>query len=266
MTGDEVRQVFDAMLPQAEIDPLCEQFGVIERQRKRNLGMFVRAMVIAAGTPGGADQAEGWRAYLECEGPHVARAACSRWFDAPLEQGMAALARRALADARAQQVERSGPLCGVKDGDRGDATTVPVRDALREALPGTGDDAAITVHQVLSVGGGAPVQYHVSPAREPDRRHRTIDASWRGCDLLADLGDASMERLRACEASGVRCVIRLKDNWKPTVDDSARGQVTPEFCPGAWLCHWPFPVSRSRKPSTWRGSRPSGAGTRLQRS
>ena len=54
MTGDEVREVFETMLPQAEIDRLCQQFGGIERQRKLNLGMLVRAMVIAAGTPGGA--------------------------------------------------------------------------------------------------------------------------------------------------------------------------------------------------------------------
>jgi len=53
MTGDEVRQVFEAMLPQEEIDRLCQEFGVIERQRKLNLGMLVRAMVISAGTPGG---------------------------------------------------------------------------------------------------------------------------------------------------------------------------------------------------------------------
>ena len=75
MTGDEGRQVFEAMLPQEEIDRLCEQFGVIERQRKLNLGMFVRAMVISAGTPGGAYQAEALRSYLECEVPSVARSA-----------------------------------------------------------------------------------------------------------------------------------------------------------------------------------------------
>ena len=62
MTGDEVREVFEAILPQEEIDRLCQQFGVVERQRKLNLGMFVRAMVISAGTPGGASPADGWRA------------------------------------------------------------------------------------------------------------------------------------------------------------------------------------------------------------
>jgi hypothetical protein len=69
MTGDEVRQVFQDMLPQEEIDGLCQQFGVIERQRKLHLGMFVRAMVISAGTPGGAYQADVLRSYLECEVP-----------------------------------------------------------------------------------------------------------------------------------------------------------------------------------------------------
>ncbi|HEX9869546.1 MAG TPA: IS4 family transposase [Candidatus Tectomicrobia bacterium] len=235
MTGDEGRQVFEAMLPQEAIDRLCKAFGVIERQRQRNLGMFVRAMVISAGTPGGADQADVLRSYLECEVPHVARSAFYRWFDEPLEQCMDALAQRALAYARAQQVDLSGPLCGVKDWYSVDSTTVTVRDVLCEEFPGTGDDAAIKGHKVLSVGCGAPVRYHVSPAREHDRRHLTVDESWRGGGLLMDLGYASLERLRACEAHGVRLVIRLTDNWKPKVDSVARGPVTPECFPGTDL-------------------------------
>jgi hypothetical protein len=232
MTGDEVREVFEAMLPQQEIDRLCKQFGVIERQRKLHLGMFVRALVISAGTPGGAYQADVLRSYLECEVPHVARSAFYRWFDVPLEQFMEALAQRALAYARAQPVDLSGPLCGVKDWYIVDSTTVTVRGPLREAFPGTGDDAAIKGHQVLSVGCGAPVRDHVSPAREHDSRHLDIDASWQGCGLLADLAYASLARLRACEAHHVCFVIRLKENWTPKVDSIARGQVTQAFFPG----------------------------------
>jgi putative transposase len=235
MTGDEVRQVFEAMLPQEEIDRLCEQLGVIERQRKLNLGMFVRAMVISAGTPGGAYQADVLRSYLEFEVPPVARSAFYQWFDEPLERFMAALADRALAYARAQQVDLSGPLCGVTDWYIVDATTVTVRDALIEEFPGTGGYAAIKVHKVLSVGCGAPVRYHFSPAREHDSRHLTIDESWRGYGLLADLAYASLDRLQACATHGVRYVIRLKDNWKPKVDSLARGQVTEAFFPGTDL-------------------------------
>jgi hypothetical protein len=232
MTGDEVREVFEAILPQEEIERLCQQLGVIERQRKLNLGMFVRAMVISAGTPGGAYQADVLRSYLEFEVPHVARSALYRWFDPPLERFMEALAERALAYARAQQVDLSGPLCGVTDWYIVDATTVTVRDALRAEFPGTGEYAAIKVHKVLSVGCGAPVRYHFSPTREHDSRHLTIDASWQGYGLLADLAYASLARLRACETHDVRFVIRLKENWKPQVDYVARGQITPEFFPG----------------------------------
>jgi putative transposase len=235
MTGEDVRHVFEAMLPRDEIDRLCMQCGVIERQRKLDLGMLVRAMVISAGTPGGAYQADVLRSYLEGEVPPVARSAFYRWFDEPLERFMAALAERAVAYARAQQVDLSGPLCGVKDWYIVDSTTVRVRDALRKEFPGTGEYAAIKVHKVLSVGCGAPVRYHFSPAREHDSRHLTIDESWRGYGLLADLGYASIERLRACDAHGVSVVIRLKDNWKPKVDDIARGQVTQTFFPGTTL-------------------------------
>lgn len=57
ITGDDVREVFEAILPQAEINRLCVDCGVIARQRKMNIEMLVRAMVIAAGTPGGTYQA-----------------------------------------------------------------------------------------------------------------------------------------------------------------------------------------------------------------
>jgi hypothetical protein len=235
MTGEDGRHVFEAMWPRDESDRLCRPCGVIERQRQRDLGMLVRAMVISAGPPGGASQADVRRSSLEGEVPPVARSAFYRWFDAPLERFMAALAERAVAYARAPQVELSGPLCGVKDWSSVESTTVRVRDALRQECPGPGEDAAIKVHTVRSVGCGAPVRSHLSPAREHESRHLTIDQSWRGYGRRADLGDASSERRRAGDAHGVRVVIRLQDHWKPKVDDIARGQVPQTFCPGTTL-------------------------------
>ena len=235
MTGEDVRQVFAAILPDEAIEGLCMQFGVIERQRKLELGTLVRAMVIAAGPPGGAYQADVLRSYLESAGPRVARSAFYRWFDEPLERFMAALAERALAYARAQQVDLAGLVGEVKDWSIVDSTTVTVRDALREEFPGTGEYAAVKVHKVLSVGCGAPVRYHFSPAREHDSRHLQIDESWRGSGLLADLAYASLARLRACNEDHVRFVIRLKDAWKPKVDHIARGHVAQAFCPGTAL-------------------------------
>jgi hypothetical protein len=215
MTGEDVHQVFEAILPPEAIDRFCRACGVIERQRKRHLGMFVRALVISAGTPGGAYQADIRRSSLECEVPQVARSAFYRWFDEPLERFMAALADPALAYARAQPVDLSGILGVVKDWSMVDATTVTVHDALREEFPGAGAYAVIKGHNVLAVGGGAPGRDHFSPAREHDSRHLDIEASWRGGGVLADLAYASLARLRACNTHGVRCVIRLKGNWQP---------------------------------------------------
>src|SRR5918992_1260509 len=183
MTGEDVRQVFETILPQQDIERLCVQCRVIERQRKLHLGMFDRA----------------------------------------------------LAYARTQQVDLPGVLGGVKDWYIVDSTTVTVHDALQKEFPGTGKYAAVNVHKVLSVGCGAPVRYHFSPAREHDSRHLTIDESWRGYGLLADLAYASLARLQACATHGGRFVIRLKDNWKPKVDYIARGRVTPAFFPGTDL-------------------------------
>jgi Transposase DDE domain len=166
------------------------------------------------------------RSYLEFEAPRVARSAFYCWFDAPLEQFMTALADRALAYARAYQMDLTGILGGVKDWYIVHSTTVRVHDALRDEFPGTGDYAALKVYTVLSVGCEEPVGYHFSPAREHDSRHLQIDESWKGCGMLADLAYASLARLGAVNAHGVRFVIRLKDNWKPKVDYLARGQVT----------------------------------------
>lgn len=232
MTGEDGRHVCEAMLPHEAITGRCVPGGVIARQRQRNLGRLVRAMSIAAGTPGGAYQADVLRSYLACEGPRVARLAFYRWFDAPRARVMAALAERALAYARAQPVDLWGLLAAVPDGDSVDATTVPVRDALREEFPGPGADAALKVHNVLSVGGGAPRRDHVSPAREHESRHLQSAAAWQGGGLLAALASARLARLQACHESGVRCVIRRKDHGKPKVDPMARGQVPAAFFPG----------------------------------
>src|SRR5262245_65963989 len=101
----------------------CVSRGGLERPRKLNLVRVVRAMVMSAGTPGGASQADGWRASREAEVPRVTRAACSRGCNAPRAQGLAALAARALAEARAPAVGGPGPRRSVAKGDVGDTRT-----------------------------------------------------------------------------------------------------------------------------------------------
>lgn len=233
MVGSEVREILEKVLPAEEIARLCRELGVVERERKLDVSMFVRMMVLSAGTPSGARQADVLRSYFENGGTPVARSAGYRWFDAELEALMQRLSERALAYSRSVELDLPGILGGVSDWVIADSTTVRVFDGLIDEYPGTGPYAALKVHKLLSVGSGVPIGYHFSPAREHDSRHLTIDETWRGRGLLADLGYASIERLRACLRHDVRFVIRLKENWKPRVHQLHRGDVQKAFFAGA---------------------------------
>jgi len=235
MTGEALREIFEAILPKEAIEFFAIQLGVVERERIFDISAFVRASVVAAGSPMGGLQADAIRNYLESGAPKVARSALYRKFDEAYEQLMQVLAENALDYVRRQELDLPGPLSGVKDWRIVDSTTVKVRDAVKDELPGTGDYAAIKVHKTLSIGSGATVDYHFSPAREHDSNHLVIDESWRGHGLIADLGYASIGRLKACETHEVKFIIRLKENWKPKVEHIARGEVTKVFLPGTDL-------------------------------
>ena len=232
MDGRAMREVFEAILPQGLIEDFARLFGVVERERIFDVAAFVRASVIAAGSPLGGLQADAIRNYLESGGPRMARSALYRKFDESYEALMEALAENALDYAKAQEVDLPGALAGVKDWRIVDATTAKVSNKVRDEFPGAGDYAAIKVHKTYSVGCGAPVAYHFSPAREHETNHLKIDENWRGCGLLADLGYASLGRLRDCLTYEVPFVIRLKENWKPKIQHVARGEVTKTFFPG----------------------------------
>lgn len=194
---------------------------------------LVRAMVIAAGAPSGATRADTLRGYAEYEVESVQRSAFYRWFDPELEKLMEALSERAMKYAQVQEMDLPGILGGVDDWIIVDSTTCKLPDAFIDEYPGTGNYAAIRVHKHLSVGCGAPVAYHFSPAKEHDSRHLDIDESWRGKGLLADLGYASLSRLRDCVRHEVPVVIRLKENGKPKVQRITRGEVQGTFFKGA---------------------------------
>lgn len=235
MTGDAMREVFAALLPSDLIDDFARFFGVVERERVFEVSTFVRCAVMGAGSPGGGLQADMIRNYLEAVGRPMARSALYRKFDEEFEALMEVLAEHALEYARSQKVDLPGILAGVTDWRVVDSSTVKVNDAVKDVLPGTGEYAAIKVHKTYSIGCSAPVAYHFSAAREHDSRHLTIDESWRGYGLLADLGYASLDRLRACIAHDVKFVIRLKENWKPKVTSVARGDITRMFFAGSDL-------------------------------
>jgi DDE family transposase len=236
LDGQDVREIFEAALPEEGLAEIIKATGFEERSRKRDAIQLVRAMIVAAATGYGGRQADVMRVYFENGAERVVRGGFYSWFGQALETTMAQVARRMLDFVNRQPLDLPGLLGrDVRDWHIVDSTTVRLDDALTHVFPGAGDYAAAKVHKRFSVGLGTLVDYSISPARDHDAPHLVIDESWRGLGLLVDLGYASLKLLSDCQAFGVHFVIRLKDNWKPRVQTVGRGEVKGTFLPGTDL-------------------------------
>lgn len=236
MRGCDVREVFETVLPDEALAQMISESGFQVRERKLMATTFIRSAIIAAASGQGGRQAAVLRQYFEAGAPKVVRGAAYGWFGGSFEAVMADVSTRALAYACSQPRDLPGILGQhVEDWRIVDSSTVRLADALRDRYPGAGNYAALKVHKTFSVGVGTTVDYHISPAREHDSPHLKITEQWRGMGLLADLGYASLARLAACERHGVKFVFRLKNNWKPRVQNIEVGTLGGQLCKGSDL-------------------------------
>lgn len=211
---------------------LVEEYGVQQRDRKLNVTELLIALVLTGGTHQGGRQYDVLRTYLENTSTKVKRSAFYSWFTEPLERVLTVLLARAIAAGQRQQKLLPGILGGVSDWRIVDATTVRLRGELVDTYPGPGDYAALKVHKEWSVGTGNLYAYKITPARDHDSPHLVVDEARSGTGLIADLAYVSLQRLAACDEHDVRYVVRLKDDWKPTVDRLVRGTGFPEMAVG----------------------------------
>ena len=236
MKPTDVREVFETILPEEALLEAVRVSGLQFRERKLDAVRLLRAIVISASTGYGGRQADVMRLYFESGGERVVRGAFYRWFGPALESVMETVRDLALGYVARQRRDLPGWLGRhVKDWVIVDSSTVKLDDRLKGEYPGTGDYAALKVHKHFSVGVGTTIGYHLSPAREHDSPHLVIDRSWSGLGLLVDLGYASVRLLRDCEAHDVKYVIRLKESWKPKVQEVTRGTLMRRFTKGTDL-------------------------------
>lgn len=233
MRGEDVQRVFETILPDKVLLRLVEKTKFQERARKLDALRLLRAMVIAAATGYGGRQADVMRLYFEAGATRVVRGVFYGWFGKELEEIMVEVRALALAYARTMKCDLPGLLGEhVTDWHIVDSSTVKLDQGLLGEYPGAGNYAALKLHKRFSVGIGTTIDYHLSPAREHDNVHLTIDETWRGLGVLLDLGYASFKLLRDCREHDVRFVIRLKDSWKPRVQHVARGKLLKQFVGG----------------------------------
>lgn len=239
MRGEDVKEIFEAILPEEALMEVVRAAGLQQRERKLDALRLLRAMIIAAASGHGGRQADILRVYLHgfnSETIRVVRGGFYSWFGEPLERVMSQVSGLALSYARSRRRDLPGFLGDCADDWLiVDSTTVRLDKKLAKEYPGAGDYAALKVHKLFSVGLGTTIAYHLSPAKEHDAKHLQIDESWAGKGLLADLGYASLKLIADCEWCGAHYVIRLKSNWKPRVQKIRRGEVNKTFVAGSDL-------------------------------
>lgn len=232
MTGDELREHLREVLDEDALGALVAKYGIQERERKLNVFEFIVALILAGGTHEGGRQYDVLRTYVDNGAPPVVRGTFYAWFTEPLRGLLVDLLERAILIGQRQPMLLPGILGGVTDWRVVDSTTVRLDDALVDTFPGAGDYAALKIHKEWSVGTGNLVAYEISPARDHDSPHLIVDERRRGTGLLVDLGYVSIKRLMECETYDVQYVVRLKENWKPTVERLVRGAAFREAVEG----------------------------------
>lgn len=226
MLERKYREIFDTIIPQSELAKVIAANGMQLRERSLDVQKLITALIASSAAGDGGRQAKAIKMYTDHAEKKVTRSASYAWFDDRLSGALSDLAQKALTFAASHEVDLPPwILRDVSDWHIFDSTTVKVDIQHFDTYPGVGDYAAVKVHKRMSLGIGTTVAYHLSPAREHDSQHLHIDESMRGLGILVDLGYASFDTISKCEEHGVKFVMRLKDNWKPTITAINRGSI-----------------------------------------
>lgn len=235
MDGTILRETLQAILPQSVIEKFADKLGVVSRSRKREIVKLVYSLVLSAGSDDSGVLADAMKRYNTEAQKRVVRGAFYAWMDDEMAELMERLVEEAIGYAYSLSPFLPGILGTVEDWFIFDSETVTLRPALADVYPGSGSPAAVKVHKELSVGRGCMTDYHLSPAKEHDSPHLTIDERYSGMGLLFDLGYVSLERIRAFRKYNVNFVQRLHEGWKPKVDRITRGEINEKFVSGTDL-------------------------------
>lgn len=224
MTGPELEKIIGGALPRERVEEMARRLKVVERQSKLQMTELVLSLVLAARTSAGGRLADALRLYtnhLRMES--VARSTFYERFDSEFEALMIELLSGALGQARTDVVLLPAALNCVSDWYAVDSTTVKLHDDMKTEYPGAGDYAALKIHKTYSIGRSNLVNYSITPAREHDGPHLSLDESWRGRGLVVDLGYASHGLLADALTHGVELVVKLKQGWKTRITRVVRG-------------------------------------------
>ena len=146
MTGAALKEHITKVLDLVGIEALAREYRVVQRERQLDIVSLVIALILSGGTHEGGRQYDVLRTYIENGAPSIVRGVFYSWFHAPLERLMSELLRRAIEVGQQQEKILPGILAGVSDWRIVDSTTIKLDKTLFADYPGTGDYAALKLH------------------------------------------------------------------------------------------------------------------------
>ena len=214
-----LQRCVEGVLSAGQIEEMARQHGVLVRQRKLDVVLFVRTLVLGFGAAGGRSMSELRRTYQRVSGTSVARSSFHQRFTDELAALLIQLVERAIDSSKALR-RMGGALDAFKEVLAIDSTVVRVSPDLRIAWPGAWahhSPAAVKVTAVTNVVGRDLRRIRFSPGSRHDV-HLLESGRWLKERLIVfDLGFFKAELFKEIDAADGYFLCRLKKQSNPWI-------------------------------------------------
>lgn len=217
-----IRAAVESVLPEALIEELARQHGVLRRQRKLDLVLFIRALVLGFAAHSGRSLCGFRRLYQRIAGVTIARSSFHARFTEDLVSMLRALVEKSLEGAQ-QTRHLSGALSAFLEVLAIDSSIVRVTPKLAAQWPGAWahhSPAAVKLTAVTNVVGRDLRRVRMVPGSRHDI-HLLDVGSWLVDRLVVfDLGFYSAKVFQHIDGQGGYFLSRLRKAANPFIIES----------------------------------------------
>jgi putative transposase len=226
-----IRERLTSLVPQARLEALSREVGLVQRRRKVVATKLFWTLVVGFAAGGKRTLASLRRLYEEAAGVSLVPSSFYLRFNEPLAALFRAVLDELLTAVQAGRAAMAGVLESFRDVVLIDATMIRLHDLLATAYPGTrGRKASAKLHVVMSAKGTGPQTVKVTAGRRHELRVLSVGPWVRGNLLLMDLGFFKFQLFDCINRNGGYFISRLKAGVDPFIVKAFRnwrGQSIP---------------------------------------
>ena len=214
-----LQRCVEGVLSAQQIEKMAREHGVIVRQRKLDVVLFVRTLVLGFGAAAGRSLSEFRRTYQRVSGTSMARSSFHQRFTDELASLMQQLVDRAIESSKMLR-RLGGAVDAFSEVLAIDSSIVRVSPELKKDWPGAWahhSPAAVKVTAVTNVVGRDLRRVRLSPGSRHDV-HLLESGRWlKGRLVVFDMGFFKAELFKEIDAAGGFFLCRLKKQSNPWV-------------------------------------------------